>query len=589
MKMVFAGSLFRRLQIYLILFMLIPLILSGFVFYWVSLTNLRNLALQSSAQVVDKTAADVDSVLFDMIKLPSLISADNTIQNIMEYDGGDPGRLASDIQRGDAKLSDFNEYQQDIYGIYVQMDNGIALKSRYFEWENANFVNGEFYQSIHNNTYRFWRNLGNGSMMVNAGGEPVLSLYSQLIDVVSERTSGVVVVETQLLLLEKKLNSDMGKDGAMFLVTDQNELIACSSGLQNSESVASYLSVLQNTAIGKDAVYLTQGNKVLICQRLPKSGWIVVGVVSNDYLQKNARSIMLAIIVIAALCIVAAFLCAKAATRYELAPIRQMIDGMARVEDGDFATRLPVIRDDEIGSLTANFNDMTNRLGDLVNRISEEQKNLRRAEFKALQAQIAPHFLYNTLDSINGLTRMGKQDEVVQMVRALTVFFKTSLSSGRDIISIQEEVQHTESYLTIQKMRYNSLFDYRIHIETGVEKFMVPKLILQPLVENALYHGIKPSGRRCMLLIDIIRDDDNILLEVVDNGAGMDTDTLQKLRLSLDGWQEETRSHFGVQNVNNRIKTLMGQEYGLQYQSEPGAGTVVTIRIKCSQEGTLDV
>ena len=246
---------------------------------------------------------------------------------------------------------------------------------------------------------------------------------------------------------------------------------------------------------------------------------------------------------------------------------------------------------DEITELGMSFNIMIEKIRDLVEAKTREQENLKKAELRALQAQINPHFLYNTLDTIIWMAEARRTDQVVEIVRALSSFFRLSLSKGRDWITVAEEIERTRSYLIIQKMRYRDILDYRIEVEEGALDNSILKLILQPLVENALYHGIKNKRQGGMITVRVRQPrEDEVLLEVEDNGAGIPADKLAKIQaLLLDdtaetwtgAWQE---NGFGLENVHKRVKLYYGQLYGLSLRSEAGVGTCVTVLIPARRE-----
>jgi len=255
------------------------------------------------------------------------------------------------------------------------------------------------------------------------------------------------------------------------------------------------------------------------------------------------------------------------------------------VEQGVFGQPLPPERGDEIGKLASSIQEMSEKIGQLVETLKTEQERMRTAEFKALQAQINPHFLYNSLDSINWLARRGDVQKTTEMVTALTTFFRIGLSKGRDLITVREEVEHVRSYLVIQKIRYENQFDYSFCVDPETEKYFVPKLILQPLVENALYHGIKLCDRKCLLMIQVLSREDEIEIEVLDNGAGMDEETLRSVREAMEHTGENRTNSYGVVNVNDRIRILAGPQYGLVFTSEKGVGTSAKIVLPKTLKG----
>lgn len=261
-------------------------------------------------------------------------------------------------------------------------------------------------------------------------------------------------------------------------------------------------------------------------------------------------------------------------------PIRSLSENTRLVGKGDFTIRVSENENDEIQLLSHNFNRMVERIGDLVEDVKLEQLQLRDAELKLLQSQISPHFLYNTLDTIIWLAEDKQYEEVIKMVNALSDFFRTSVSKGKDFITIMEEKSHVESYLKIQQFRYQDILEYEIQIPEELGHYKVLKLTLQPLVENALYHGIKTKRGKGKILITGIRQEDTIVLIVSDNGSGMTKEALEQVRKDINrGGTEEPYNGFGLYNVNERIRLNYGEEYGLTMESEEGIGTKSIIKI----------
>ena len=236
------------------------------------------------------------------------------------------------------------------------------------------------------------------------------------------------------------------------------------------------------------------------------------------------------------------------------------------------------------------FNIMIGRIRELLDAKVKEQENLKKAELRALQAQINPHFLYNTLDTIIWMAEAKKTDQVIEIVSALSSFFRISLSKGRDWITIGEEVERVRSYLTIQKMRYRDILDYRIEVDEGVVDDTILKLILQPLVENALYHGIKNKRQGGTITIRAKQNNENeVLLQVEDNGIGFTPDKLAQLQAELDDDSGEIKleSGFAIGNVNKRIRLYYGKQYGLSVDSEYNTGTCATLVIPARRDDAI--
>lgn len=258
-------------------------------------------------------------------------------------------------------------------------------------------------------------------------------------------------------------------------------------------------------------------------------------------------------------------------------PISNLCSRVQAIGEGNLTPQTPIqAREYEIQTLSDGFEQMVERLNQLIEQNRQEQIRLRSAELALLQAQINPHFLYNTLDTIVWLTEMEKNEQAVEMVTSLSSFFRSSLSNGRDIITLREEEQHVRSYLEIQQVRYKDILDYRIEIDASLAEYEIPKLTLQPLVENALYHGIKLKRGQGFIRVSGTSCGGDISLIVEDDGAGMDEECLRKVRGAL---LREQEIGFGLSTVHERLQLLFGPSYGLQIDSEAGKGTRVSVKI----------
>ena len=281
---------------------------------------------------------------------------------------------------------------------------------------------------------------------------------------------------------------------------------------------------------------------------------------------------------------------ARRITRNIAEPISELCDVAATAGEGDFEIRTKgdnsIV---EIQKLNTSVNQMIKKIGQLVDDIRVEEINLRAAELRLLQEQINPHFLYNTLDNIIWLAESGEDEEVVKMVSSLSSFFRTTLSKGRDYITIAEEREHIESYLSIQKFRYRDILSYDIDFEDEILDHSILKLTLQPIVENALYHGIKNKRGMGHIQIDGRMAGDNIEFIVSDNGIGMRENEAEHLRKVISGLVSDDRSGggFGLFNVNQRLQLNYGKEYGLNIESTYNVGTTIRVKIPAVKKQTL--
>ena len=298
---------------------------------------------------------------------------------------------------------------------------------------------------------------------------------------------------------------------------------------------------------------------------------------SQGFLQWEMYSLVLLIAAIG-FSVIAAW----AISRSIYIPIKRLHDVTTTITKNDLQALVTHDNVDEITELGMSFNIMIAKIRELLQAKIKEQENLKKAELRALQAQINPHFLYNTLDTIIWMAEAKKTDQVVEIVSALSSFFRISLSKGRDWITVGEEIERTKSYLTIQRMRYRDIMDFKIEVDEQVLNNTVLKLILQPLVENALYHGIKNKRSGGTIIVRAKQHNrGEVLLEVEDNGIGFTPEKLEQLQSELDDDSGELNfeSGFGIGNVNKRIRLYYGKQYGLTVDSEYNVGTCATLII----------
>ena len=379
-------------------------------------------------------------------------------------------------------------------------------------------------------------------------------------------------------------NVGIGQHGYCFLMDDagniiyhpQQQLIYSQLKSEDTDTLADL----------PDGTY-SESNVIYVLQTVEGSPWRVVGVSYVDELVtsslwENFWLLALAAVAVLLAALVSSIVISRALSR----PLKGLSRAMRQFEkNADTFTYAPVGGAREVQELSESFSHMVVKIQHLMETVRREEINLRKTELKALQAQINPHFLYNTLDSIAWMCEQGRNDEAVQMVNALAQLFRISISRGHELIPIRSELRHAESYLKIQKHRYKNQFSYRFDVDESCLDFLCNKITLQPIIENAIYHGINGLVDEGEIVITLRADGSDVVFTVADNGVGMEEEQIQAIL------RKERSDHtgIGIKNVNDRLKIYFGEGYGITIDSEPDVGTTVTIRMpQVREEGEYE-
>ena len=380
---------------------------------------------------------------------------------------------------------------------------------------------------------------------------------------------GVLLMDMEYSVIEDHLRSlDLGREGYVFLLNDKGEPVyhKDTSYFSDPDKLAQLLEI-QSAGDGYD-----KASNLLTCQtQIEKTGWTMVGVVSLDTLKMLERQLFEAVLLTGGLLFIAVLLIGILFTRRLSTPMADLERGMNEIEK---LAEVRIRKNSfyEVELLAGNYNRMIHRIRILMDEISDKEKTLRHAELNALVSQINPHFLYNTLDTIVWMAEFNDSTRVIALTKSLAAFFRLSLSGGRELITVGDELEHVRQYLYIQKERYGDKLNYTIHAPEEVLDYTVPKIILQPIAENSIYHGIKPLDRPGQITITVQEEGEKLIFTVSDNGAGCRPDAAVADTPSLPG-------KVGLKNVDERLKLYYGPGYGVTIHSAPGAGCRVELTV----------
>ena len=378
-------------------------------------------------------------------------------------------------------------------------------------------------------------------------------------------------------------NVGIGQRGYCFLMDRMGNIMyhpqqqLLYAGLKSEDTAA--LAALEDGTYVEDTV-------IYAITSVEDSSWRVVGVSYVDELVNRSVREMIGISAgLAGLVLAAALLTSWILSRMLSRPLWGLASAMERFErDADHFSYRPVGGTREVRELSQSFGHMVLRIQQLMSTVRQEEINLRKTELKALQAQINPHFLYNTLDSIAWMCERGRNADAVNMVHALARLFRISISRGHELIPIAKEIEHAESYLQIQKYRYKNRFTYEFDVDPGCLDYYCNKITLQPIIENSINHGLDLLVEEGRIQVEVLQDGEDILFRVRDNGVGMSQEQVDAI-LEQD---PEDRTGIGIRNVNDRLRIYFGAPYGLRITSELDVGTCVEIRMPKVKEGEYE-
>lgn len=396
------------------------------------------------------------------------------------------------------------------------------------------------------------------------------------------------VLGTAVLYLKEKdvaaiyLNNIVNEDDKFFIVDSQKNIISTQdkSQLYRKFDEGMYLGKykIEDISDTKSLIRNIGDRKVLITvQDFKKLDWKVISVIPLDEITHENRRMTQIIVIFGVICLICAFAASYLLSYTISKPILKLVNIMKEIKSGNLKLRADLNVKGEIGMLGDGFNSLMDKINGLVEQIYAEQRLKRENEFKLLQSQIKPHFLYNTIETIISFIKLNLKDNAMATAKYLAGFYRISLSKGNDIITIRDEMNLIYNYLSIQKMRYVEYLDYRLEFEEDILNYQIPKLTLQPLVENSIYHGLKQKEDKGILIIKGARKNNQVRIEVYDDGVGMSEEQIYRVLNRPDN--DSKSSDFGTHSVDSRIKLLYGEEYGLTIESMVGQYTRVTLTL----------
>lgn len=578
----------NRLLIFFLVVTFLPITTLG-VFANLNYTKIvENKVNQHTDQMINQIEVNIDNYIKSVENILMYISNSEDIKHFLN-------QSEEDIQSEDMKVLEdrikrnleiYTEINPEIFGVLI-VNNYDNYISNELDKETRDVLTKEIWyvQAINESekVHFFSKPIGrNLKSYKSYSAEDIISISKAVMDKDSNKPIGVVMADINLKKFDEIIRDNyIGEKGFFYILDNNNNIV------YSPVNPIIYRINSNNFDSNKDSFIRSINNETFKIMYTTSNitGWKSIGVFSFKDISKDVTSMERFTLIIAIATSFLAVFFSLLFTNSIVTPIKELKTLMKGVESGDLDLKFEEDKyKNEFGELGHSFNHMVSEIKKLINMVYNEQRSKRKAEIETLQAQIKPHFLYNTLDTIAWMAEDYNAKDIINLVSALTSLFRIGLNKGKEVINLKDEIEHIKSYLIIQKYRYEDKLNYKIEFTEEILEALILKLITQPIVENAIYHGIKEKKGSGKIFIKLKKVSDEIIITVEDDGAGISEEKLQNINSMLETSNSfcidsETGSGYGISNVNTRIKLTYGQAYGLKYYSKLGEGTKVEIKL----------
>ncbi|MBC7959691.1 MAG: sensor histidine kinase, partial [Vallitaleaceae bacterium] len=419
----------------------------------------------------------------------------------------------------------------------------------------------------------------------------VIAYISEITDNKTGESIGYLLIQINNKIFENLLENTNVSDFMDIVIINPNKTILYhkNSDFISTQFRSSYISQLLQEKSGSMFEKINNDINLIVFHQSSITQWTIISSVPLKTIYKEIAKLRFIFIVLIIISIFVSAILSIVFSNSITKPIFKLKKYMKNAEEGNFTKSITIQSKDEIGELSQSFNQMLYKIDTLIQKVYKTEILKKEAELNALQAQINPHFLYNTLQIMDLMAEDEGVEIISNLCQNLSKIFRYSISQGKEVIEIEKELEHAQNYINIQKVRFVDKFDVVYQVDQGLVKCKILKLMIQPLIENAILHGVENKQEKCLISVDISRQDEAIFISVKDNGRGMSSEELLALRDSLKDEilhaeiSDNNRRSIGIKNVNSRIKLYFGEQYGLFIESEFGVGTCVIIKIPVTE------
>ena len=567
-----AISLKNKLLIFFIAISLMPLLVIGIVSYEISKNVIKSYEVEKSIRLLYEINEKIIEYSSKIRNVAIRISMDQNVISVLYNNYLKTSVNAKDLFDVKRTLYDY-WYTDGVQSIVLMELNGnIFFSDNGYQITNEVDVINKCYGKVLNDKMYLW------DTPQKIEGTETIPFYRLSKELDSRLNVGIVKInisEQRIYQIYEDMIDDYRE---IYIINNYGTILSCRNKTYIGQDFYNVYKVSKHFEgeKGENEISIKSDRYLITYHKNISNNWTIVCIEPLTKMMTSSEKIKRITLAIGAACIVIISFFAVFLSLRLTSPLYKIINLMSNIENEDFEKRANFKYGDEIGVIGETFDRMSSRLKHLINEICEVQQKKKEAEIKALIMQMNPHFMYNTLNSLIWLAYRKKINEIIKMVISLSKLFRISISNGKEMIMVHEEIEHAKMYLTIQKIRYKDDFEYEIKAEEEVMSLYTPKLILQPLIENSIYHGLRNIGRKGFISIRIFLSEDDLIFEVADNGLGIEKNILDQMNKVLKGDYIENVLGIGTRNVNERIKLVFGCNYGLEYCTEGG---IITAKI----------
>lgn len=536
-----------------------------------------------SVQTLYTIKSNINSMIQNISNNSRIIISNKYIQSILK-DSNDGNGINAYIDMN-SYLSSIIDSMSNVASIYIYDNFGnkyyIDKQSRK-SFKSDRIEDANWYKTIIDKKGYYILRLNAGEKADSNINENYVSFIRVINDMESQKAIGTLIINIDESYFVNCYKDIVSKNGTNILLMDKNNesivnLKEVSDFNQISELVIKKLVKSSDQKEYNSIIEKVKGqNYIFSLLKIEDYNWTIVSKIPFKELSKESNTFYFMTFIVTIMNGILMFIGAISISRLITNPIKKLLRSMKGIENGEFNKVNIEVGNDEIGKLRDGYNIMVLEIEKLINRIIDEEKVKRKAELSVLQAQVKPHFLYNTLDAMGYLALSGKCDEVYEALEALGGYYRTSLSKGREIITLGEEIDIVKNYFLLQRLRYGDIFTDTYEVDENLLHLKILKLVLQPIAENALYHGIKPKGEKGNIKLTVVLIDNLMKISIEDDGVGMTEEELDRV---VSDKIENNNLSFGLRGTIERLRIFYGISQVYEIESRKRYGTKVTIKI----------